>query len=380
MSRRPSRSDLRLSLLVVGLLVQGCASSTALTPSVGVERPTPEAASTHSVAMPPTNEPITPTPVTAAPPSASAHPAASSLDDTAPLTPTVRLLFTGDINPSRCPARAALEADDFTVPYIDVADVLQAADVTIGSLDGALSDRTAPAPCATEPEYNLVGPTRTVEGLAFAGFDVLTLATNHAQDCGRLGFVCDGLTLIDSLDALRSVGIEPVGAGEDLVEARAAVVIERRGLRLAFLAASAVGDFAWASDSTAGTAPLSDAHLQQVLRDIATARDSADVVVVLVHWGVEYDDTPSADQRRWAGRMIDAGADLIVGNHPHVVQPIEALDGGLVAYALGNFVFDQDPDATRHGLVLETTFDSGGLQSWRSLPIEIVSLYRPEWR
>lgn len=311
---------------------------------------------------------------------ASLNTTPAEFDNSSPVAPVVRLLFTGDINPSRCPALAALEADDFTVPYVQVADVLQGADVTIGSLDGALSDRTAPAPCATESEYNLVGPTRTVEGLAFAGFDVITLATNHAQDCGRLGFVCDGLTLSDGLDALRSAGIEPVGAGANLAEARRAVIIERRGLRLAFLAVSAVGDFAWASDDTAGTAPLSDAHLQQVTDDIATTRSSADVVIVLVHWGIEYDDTPSADQRRWARRMIDAGADLVVGNHPHVVQPIEELDGGLVAYALGNFVFDQDPDATRHGLVLETTIDSNGLESWRSLPIEIVQLYRPEWR
>ena len=372
MPKRRSRFDARAAFLIASLFAQGCSPSTPSTSSAA-PGPTPSSIAPQTVA------PRTETPPAAAPIEAPTHTAQVVLNDSA-ATPTVRLLFTGDINPSRCPARAALEADDFTVPYVDVADGLQAADLTIGSLDGALSDRTAPAPCATETEYNLVGPTRTVEGLTYAGFDVVTLATNHAQDCGHLGFVCDGLTLIDTLVALRAAGIEPVGAGHNLAEARRAVFVERNGLRLAFLAVSAVGDFAWASADTAGTAPLSDGHLQQVLRDIATARDTADVIIVLVHWGVEYDDTPSVDQRRWARRMVDAGADLIVGNHPHVSQPIEALDGGLVAYALGNFVFDQDPDATRHGLVLETIFDSSGLQSWRSLPIEIVQLYKPEWR
>lgn len=372
MPKRRSRSDARAAFLIASLFVQGCALSTPSTPSAA-PAPTPSPIASLTVA------PLTDTPPTAAPIEAPTQTALAVLSDSA-VTPTVSLLFTGDINPSRCPARAALEADDFTVPYVAVADVLQAADLTIGSLDGALSDRTAPAPCATETEYNLVGPTRTVEGLTYAGFDVVTLATNHAQDCGHLGFVCEGLTLIDTLGALRSAGLEPVGAGRNLAEARRAVIVERNGLRVAFLAVSAVGDFAWASDDTAGTAPLSDAHLQQVLRDIATTHDTADVVIVLVHWGIEYDDTPSTDQRRWARRMVDAGADLIVGNHPHVTQPIEALDGGLVAYALGNFVFDQDPDATRHGVVLETIFEPEGLRSWRTLPIEIVSLYRPEWR
>ncbi len=380
MPKRSKRSEPRSTLFLASLLLQGCAFSTPL-PSATPSQASPiVTSSTASATVPLASQTLTLTPQPSTVTATSGHSVSAGLNGDATASPTVSLLFTGDINPSRCPAQAALEADDFTVPYVDVAGVLRAADLTIGSLDGALSDRTAPAPCATEAEYNLVGPTRTVEGLTFAGFDVITLATNHAQDCGRLGFVCDGLTLIDSLRALREAGIEPVGAGEDLAAARRAVVVERKGLRLAFLAVSAVGDFAWASDTAPGTAPLSDDHLQQLLRDIADARDSADVVVVLVHWGVEYDPTPSADQRRWARRMIDAGADLVVGNHPHVAQPVEALDGGLAAYALGNFVFDQDPDLTRHSLVLETTFNSDGLQSWRTLPVEIVDLYRPQWR
>ncbi len=292
----------------------------------------------------------------------------------------VRVLFTGDINPGRCPAALALAADDFTLPYRDVADALRAADLAVGSLDGALSDVSPPAACAPEREYNLIGPTRTVEGLTFAGFDVINLATNHAQDCGRQGFVCDGRALADTLRVLRAAGIAPVGAGATLSAARQPVVLERRGVRIALLAVTAVGEFTWAAADAAGTAPLSDAALRDVLADIEAARHTADVVIVLAHWGSEYVDTPSAEQRRWAERMIAAGATVIVGNHPHVVQPVEPLGDGLVAYALGNFVFDQDPAATRQGLVLEATFTTTGLSSWRALPIEIVDLQRPEWR
>ncbi len=293
---------------------------------------------------------------------------------------TVRVLFVGDINPGRCPAVLALAADDFTLPYRDVGDVLREADLVVGSLDGALSDVSPPAPCTPEREYNLIGPTRTIEGLAFAGFDLLSVATNHAQDCGSAGFVCDGRALADTLRTLRAADIAPIGAGEDLDAARQAVIVERHGLRLAFLAVSAVGDFAWAGADRPGTAPLSETALPGVLGDIRAARASADVVIVLAHWGVEYDPTPTAEQRRWAERMTAAGATLVIGNHPHVVQPIEPVGDGLVAFALGNFVFDQDPDTTRQGLVLEATFSADGLADWRTLPIEIVDLYRPEWR
>src|SRR5207244_2464506 len=111
--------------------------------------------------------------------------------------PVLHILFTGDINPGRCPAQIALAHNDFTLPYQVVGDALRAADITIGSLDGALSDVSPPSPC---PEtMNLVGPARTVEGLQFAGFDVLTVAANHAKDCGRLGWNCSGDTFRDTL-------------------------------------------------------------------------------------------------------------------------------------------------------------------------------------
>lgn len=359
-----------LSLGLCGLALSGCAMTVEAGPPV-VQALTPEPSNTprSTPTVLPTHAPTSTTVPT---PTRELEPEAD--------TESVRVLFTGDINPGRCPAMLALEADDFTLPYRDVAETLRAADLAVGSLDGALSDVSAPGACAPEREYNLIGPTRTVEGLTFAGFDVINLATNHAQDCGRLGFVCDGRVLADTLRVLRAVGIAPVGAGATLSEARRPVVLERRGVRIALLAVTAVGDFTWAAADAPGTAPLSDAALRDVLADIQTARDSADVVIVLAHWGTEYVDAPSADQRRWAERMIAAGATLIVGNHPHVVQPVEPLGDGLVAYALGNFVFDQDPAATRHGLVLEATFTTAGLSSWRALPIEIVDLQRPEWR
>jgi poly-gamma-glutamate synthesis protein (capsule biosynthesis protein) len=294
----------------------------------------------------------------------------------------IRLIFTGDINPGRCPAQIALRRNDFTLPYQIVGERLRAADITVGSLDGSLSDISPPSPC---PEtMNLIGPSRTVEGLVYAGFDVITAATNHAKDCGRLGWNCDERALHDTLAHLAGAGIAAVGAGEDLAAARAPVVVEHKGVRFAFLGLTEVGAETWASAKVAGTAPLSEEHLPGVLDDIRAARAAAAVVIVLPQWGVEYAERPTAAQQRWAAAMIEAGATLVIGNHPHLVQPVQALedqDGSraAVAYALGNFVFDQGPWRTRQGMLFAATFQGAALAEWELLPIHIRSLHQPHW-
>jgi hypothetical protein len=330
-------------------------------------------------------------PLTTASPRAGANAAAPAATTTAPpaiaespAAPLIRLLFTGDINPGRCPAQIALAHDDFTLPYRAVGEALRAADIAVGSLDGALSDLSPPSPC---PEtMNLVGPTRTVEGFQYAGFDVITAATNHAKDCGQLGWNCSDRTLRDTLAHLRAAGIQPVGGGESLAAALAPAIVERQGVRFAFIGVTEVGSNTFATDTQPGTAPLDDQSLPAVLDAIIAARRAADVVIVLPQWGVEYAEMPSTNQWRWAGRMIAAGANLVIGNQAHVVQPVEifgapgqAAPSAVVAYALGNFVFDQGPWRTRQGVLFEATFQGRSLASWRLRPIHILSLYQPVW-
>jgi hypothetical protein len=296
--------------------------------------------------------------------------------------PLIRLLFTGDINPGRCPAQAALRYQDFTLPYHFVAEELRSADISVGSLDGTLSDLSPPEIC---PEVyvdivNLIGPARSVEGLAYAGFDVLTLATNHIMDCGSLGWRCGGRVLDETRRNLLAAGILPVGAGADLTEARQPVVVERQGVRFAFLGVNAVsGGETWAGESQPGAAPLSEAAMSEVEADIAAARRQAEVVIVLPHWGLEFEQVPTEIQIAWAARMVAAGADLIIGNHPHVIQPMQTFPGGQVAaYALGNFVFDQGTQ-TQEGLVFEAVFSGSRLVRWQLLPVKGNALYQPQW-
>jgi poly-gamma-glutamate capsule biosynthesis protein CapA/YwtB (metallophosphatase superfamily) len=321
-------------------------------------------------------------PATGAPPTATTQPPTPEPAATA-TPPTIRLLFTGDINPGRCPAQRALRADDFTLPYHKVADVLRAADLTVGSLDGSISDESAPSPCPLT--MNLIGPARTVEGLNFAGFDVITVATNHAKDCGARGWNCDDVAFRDTLLNLRQAGLLPVGGGENLAEALAPVIVEVKGVRFAFIGVTSVGMETWARDDRPGTAPLSDAALPLVAAAIGAARQQADVVIVLAQWGVEYTVRPDDTQLRWAPLLIGAGADLVIGNHPHVVEPVEVfaardgVPGGVVAYALGNFIFDQGPWETRQGVVFEAAFTGPALTAWDLLPVHIYSLHQPDW-
>lgn len=311
---------------------------------------------------------------TPSPPTLTPTPAATSTPTELPL---IRLLFTGDINPGRCPAQIALSNNDFTLPYQAVAEILRAADITVGSLDGTVSNYSPPMPCADT--LNLIGPARSAEGMQFAGFDAITTATNHAKDCSARGGTCQDRTFKDTVANLSEVGIQAIGVGNSLSEARAPVIIEKGGVRFGFLGVSMVGWEAWASASRPGTAPISDETLPEVVASIQAARAVADVVIVLPHWGIEYAPAPTDAQLAWGQAMIEAGATLVIGNHPHVVQGLEQFPGGVVAYSLGNFVFDQNPEETRQGVVFEANFRGGTLESWQLLPIHIYHLYQPQW-
>ena len=303
----------------------------------------------------------------------ASYPISSSLT-----APQISLMFTGDINLGRCVASTTIRRDDFTFPFQFVAEKLKSADITIGSLDSTISNETDSMPC---PEsMNLIGPQRMVEGLQFAGFDIVTIATNHIKDCGEKGFDCQGRAFFDTLANLRASSITPVGGGNTLTESRLPVVVEVKGIRFAFLAVNQIDERVWATESSPGTAPLSQNMIEQIKQDVSSAKTVADVVIVLPHWGIEYADVPEEYQRSWAQEFLNAGATLVVGNHPHIVQPAEAFSNGVAFYALGNFVFDQGHNFRREGIVVQATFNGSQLASWNLEPVSInYYTYQPSW-
>ncbi|MBL8079442.1 MAG: CapA family protein [Anaerolineales bacterium] len=288
------------------------------------------------------------------------------------------LLFTGDINLGRCVAKVSIRAGDYSYPFQYVAEKLRSADITVGSLDGSISDESPPQDCPDS--MNLIGPENMVEGLQFAGFDVITVATNHVKDCGNEGFLCDNSSFLDTVDTLTQAGIQPVGGGRNLSEARTPVVIENQGIRFAFLGIDQINERVWATETAPGVAPVSSQYVEQVKGDIVAARSIADVVIVLPQWGTEYSMQPDDIQRQWAEEFINAGATLIIGNHPHIIQPMETFANGTVFYALGNFVFDQGQNFRREGLVVQATFKGSQLESLQLLPVDInYYTYQPQW-
>jgi poly-gamma-glutamate synthesis protein (capsule biosynthesis protein) len=256
----------------------------------------------------------------------------------APLEHT--LLFVGDVMLSRGVGAKMKAEGDWTLPFRDLASVLSAADLTFGNLECPVSDVGRDR----RHLYSFRADPKAIEGLKLAGFDVMSVANNHMYDW-------DPPALLDTLRRLRESGIAPVGAGANDLAAHYPQLVNLADLKLAFLAyVNVEPKAAIAAPDKPGVAWL---ERDRVLADIRFARPLADLVVVSLHWGTEYAPQPQRGQVEIAHQMVDAGADLLVGSHPHVVQPLERYRGRWIAYSLGNLVFDQKAPETRRGAMLK---------------------------
>jgi poly-gamma-glutamate synthesis protein (capsule biosynthesis protein) len=304
--------------------------------------------------------PLTP-PQVAAP-----SPTSSRLTGAAPSAPERReytLLFTGDVMLSRAVGSRMEAQKDWSLPFHLIADTLRDADLRYCNLECPISDRGR----NLHHLYSFRANPRAIEGLKATGFDVVSQANNHAYDWGPEA-------LLDSLERLRAAGIRPVGAGQNILAAHYPLLVKVGGLRIAFLAYVDIDPKeAAAGVDRPGVAWLDPA---QALADIRFARPLADLLIVCPHWGVEYALKPTRDQVEIAHQMIDAGADIIVGSHPHVVQPLENYRDRWIAYSLGNFVFDQQDSATHRGLLLKATVCDKRIINVTPIAIDINSSYQ----
>lgn len=268
------------------------------------------------------------------------------------------LLFVGDIMLSRSVGEKMKARNDWAYPFEKIAETLRAADLTIGNLECPVSDVGQ----NLHHLYSFRADPKAIEGLKYAGFGVLCLANNHMDDWGRPA-------LLDTVQRLRAAGLRPVGAGANDLEAHFPLLINLNGVRLAFLAyVNVEPKSAEAAPDQPGLAWLDG---DRVLADIRFVRPLADVLIVCLHWGVEYAKQPDRRQVDLAHRMVDAGADLVVGGHPHVVQPCEFYHGRWIAYSLGNFIFDQHWPVTHHGIMLKVTLTDKQVTVATTIPITI---------
>lgn len=284
---------------------------------------------------------------------------------------TVELVAVGDILLDRGVARRAGREGVGRV-FADVKEELAGADVAFGNLENPVASRCRRAAkkisFRARPVY--------AGALAGAGLDLVSLANNHTPDCGKSG-------LLETIDHLRARGLRWVGAGSTPTAAEAPVVLTVRGIKIAFVAFTDVEPLSGPRrDVWDGVARVSEAGLR---RAVTNARGGADAVVVSLHWGIEYASRPGARQRELAQAAVEAGADLVLGHHTHTLQGLEAFAPlgtkrrALVAYSLGNFVFDSPPSLGRRvveSVVLRCRFGKGGLVSAEVRPV-VLDKYLP---
>lgn len=272
------------------------------------------------------------------------------------------LLAVGDILLARGIAAEMEAASDQTLPFQPMAETLRAADVTFGNLEGPF----CPGPPYTRRGIVFRVDPRGLAGLLHAGFDVLSLANNHSWDGG-------GECAEYSRALVSGNGILAAGVGKDFKDAHAPRIVERNGVRFAFLAYTyAARNLGHYLPRGLWVAQVSHLEVEQMRRDVAAARGEADVVIVSVHEGAEYTLRLRPLQQQFARAAIDAGAAVVLGHHPHVPQRIERYGQGWIFYSLGNFVFWQYQAGTRQALMAKLTFRGALLEQVEAVPLLIA--------
>ncbi len=270
---------------------------------------------------------------------------------------SVRFCAVGDIMLDRG-IRRVIENNSIDYPFEKIKEFIRGYDLAFGNLEcpvSALGYSTGKIYCFRADTSFLSGPTN-------AGFNIFCLANNHIIDWGAAA-------CLDTRDIIEKAGLYAVGAGENQSVAIKPAIIVRNRLKFALIASVGppLKEVIW---------PLlkpgpAQASLDTIVDRIRSVRDSVDFVIVSMHWGTEYVHLPDKWQKEWAHAIIDAGADLLIGHHPHVLQSFEIYNDRLIAYSLGNFVFDQRKTYQRQSVVLSAVFTKGIIDSIALHPVMI---------
>ncbi|WP_168119365.1 CapA family protein [Paenibacillus sp. HB172176] len=244
----------------------------------------------------------------------------------------ISLSFVGDVLPGEY-LNALMEQNGFGYPYEKAFFYLSEPDITAGNLELPITLGGTPI---EGTQYVYKGSPDALPALKKAGFDVLSLATNHAMDQGVEG-------MRDTIAYLDEAGLGHMGTGNNDTEAFKPYVMEAKGIKVAFIGVSKVIPYKElkADSNVPGIAETYETT--RAVKAIQAAEEEADITVVMVHWGEDNKDMPVDYQKQYARAYIDAGADLVIGSHPHVLQGFERYNGKWIAYSLGNFIFSSYP-------------------------------------
>lgn len=279
--------------------------------------------------------------------------------------PNVTLGFVGDIMMDRGVKTSVYQNFDGKYGKIlSEAKRLASPDIMFANLEGPISDKGK----NVGSKYSFRFEPEVASTIKDAGIDIVSFANNHVGDWSTEAF-------LDTMGRLSENNILFTGAGEDYAAVQKPTIIERNGVKIGYLGMSDVGpEWIAAGVDSPGILLAGDKNLKEI---VAKAKESVDVLVVSVHWGVEYEEHTKR-QETLAKQMIDAGADIVVGHHPHVAQDVEEYKDGLIIYSLGNFVFDQYfSDETMQGMYAEVVVDHSGLKSHEETIFKINDKYQP---
>lgn len=259
--------------------------------------------------------------------------------------PEINLIMTGDVNLGRSVNYQIKKTNNPCFPFEKIADFLKEADLTLINLESVLFKNCH----LTQEGMRLCGDPNNVNGLICAGVDVASLANNHQKDFGQNG-------LEQTISLLTSNNIAAIDQGQTVFR-------QIKGVRFAFLAFDLIGH---------------SVDKNEIEEKIKNAKSATEVVVVIFHWGEEYQANPNQTQYQLGHLAIDSGADLVLGNHPHWVQPAETYQDKLIVYSHGNFIFDQQwSEKTKEGLVGKYTFRGNKLASFELISIKINNFFQP---
>ncbi len=350
--------------IVIALLITTFTASMAFIKSRGIDKDakgetTP---SIEQTTRQPDSTSTLPEPTTTPPP-----------ETTVPEPKRVTIVATGDTMLGRGVGnRLIAQGRSSEYPFEKIKDVLSLADVIYTNLETPITASEIGLDPAKK--YVLRMKPEIADSFLYAGFNMVSLANNHMMDFYERGLV-DTLKLLDENDIVYT------GAGMNLKEARKAAVLDIDGVKVGLLSYTDYADLYYAG--TPGTpnykhgadeakSGVAGRKLEYILEDIEAARDSVDILMVALHWGIEESFTVTDEQRQFAYRLLDSGADVILGNHPHQFQGIEIYDGKPIIYSMGNLIMDQNDPENQESFLVLMNFEDGIFTEMKCYPVRTI--------
>ncbi|MGE5582924.1 MAG: CapA family protein [Bacillota bacterium] len=265
---------------------------------------------------------------------------------------------------------------DYFYPFKRAKNIFSGDGVVFGNLEGPITAQTKSLTGIERGgKYILKNPVPALEAIKDCGFNLLSLANNHILDYYEAG-------LLETISLLEANNIAHAGAGRNLAAARKPAVIERGSLKVGLLSYTDMAEILYkgnppyrfgAGDLKPGVNPRPPAFNETIKKELKEARGQVDLLMVSLHWGVEESFTVLKNQRDFAHRLVDNGADLILGTHPHQFQGIEIYHGKPIIYSLGNFIFDQDDPENKESFIMKLLFEENKLVGMKGIPVKIIN-------